>query len=313
MLADLVREGPQARVQDQLKEAVAAFASPPMSLEHLYPYAGHHAIQSAIAVVEWADGAGGGVLPPENLAALVAVAGIRLKELGFPDQEPVQVMQMAIGQGIPAGGGQTITLGGLRASKKGNAPGTQARSVTLTRENLLVQINDYTRWSKVRPDIEQCLQQLLPLVGEHRAVRRINLQFNDVFRWRANPADLHMSEVFRKVSPWLPAHVFEVPSFWHSHHGYLAERTAPITCQQLNNINVSYGQQDGEPTVQAVLAHQGAMPVAAPLWVKTAEDVRPVMELLDAFHADNSSILADIFSDEVLQRIKLKVPRAQGV
>jgi uncharacterized protein (TIGR04255 family) len=284
-----------------------------MSLEHLYPYAGNHAIQSVTAVVEWADGAGGGMLQPEHLADLVAAAGMRLRELNFPDQKPVQMMQMAFGQGVPAGGGQTITLGGLRASREGNARGTQARSVMLTRENLMLQINDYTRWSEIRLDIEQCLQQLLPLVGVHRAIRHINLQFNDVFRWRANPADLHMNEVFRKENRWLPAHVFDVPSFWHSHHGYLAERTVPIACQQLNNINVSYGQQDNEPTVQALLAHQGAMPVDSPLWVKTTDAVGPLMELLDAFHTDNSSILADIFSDEVLQRIKLKVPGPRGV
>ena len=279
-----------------------------MSLEHLYPYAGHHAIQSVIAVVEWADGAGGGLLLPESLAAVVAAAGTRLKALGFPDQEPLQVVQMVIRPGVPAAGGQTIIHGGLRASKRGNAPGTQARSVLLTPENLLVQINDYSRWSKVRLDLEQCLQQLLPLVGEHVAIHRINLQFNDVFRWRANPADLHMNEVFRTASPWLPANVFAVPSFWHSHHGYLAERTAPLTCQQLNNINISFGQQDGEPTVQALLAHQGALP--APLWIKTAEETRSVTDLLDAFHVDNKGILADIFSDEVLQLIKLKVPGA---
>lgn len=279
-----------------------------MSLEHLYPYAGHHAIQSAIAVVEWADNSGGGVLQQETLAVIVETAKVLLNEMGFPDQEILQVMQVAMGPGLPAAGGQTFTLGGLRASKRGSTPGTQARSVMLTRENLLVQINDYTRWSKIKVDIEQYLRQLLPLVGEHKAIRRINLQFNDVFRWRANPADLRMNEVFRKASPWLPAHVFEVPTFWHSHHGYLVERTEPLICQQLNNINISYGHQDGEPTVQAVLAHQGAMPAAAPLWVKTAEEVRPVMELLNAFHTENSCILADIFSDEVLQRIKLNVP-----
>jgi len=273
-----------------------------MSLEHLHPFAGDHAIQSAVVVVEWAAPGASGHLTAEHLQELERVAVPTLSMLGLTRRDDVNVfeVQMVPGQ---ATSHSSQVVGGFKASRP-SPTGGEARSVMLTRENCIIQIDDYTRWAQAKHDIREYLNVLLPLVGKTVPILHLTLQFNDVFLWKAPPDELIMTEVFKQDTTWLPPHVFSIQNLWHSHHGYFCDQVTPCNLKQLDNVNVSRSMVNNIESVQALVAHRASF--ANPIWVKQPlSDDDPLSQVLDRLHDDNKKILTDLFSDDVLRSINL--------
>lgn len=273
-----------------------------MSLEHLLPFAGDHAIQSAVVVVEWAAPGGSGHLTADVLQELQDVAAPKLAHLGLTASEKLNVfeVQMVPGQ---ATSHSSQLAGGFKASRS-SSTGEEARSVMLTRENCIIQINDYMRWAQAKDHIREYWNVLLPIVGKTAPILHLTLQFNDVFLWRAPPDELIMTEVFKHDTTWLPQHAFSLQNLWHSHHGYFCDQASPCKFRQLDNVNVSRTMVNNIESVQALVAHRASFTDA--IWVKqplSDEDV--ISQVLDKFHGDNKKILAGLFSDEVLRKINL--------
>ena len=275
---------------------------PLMSIEHLHPFAGDHAIQSAIVVVEWGSPDGAGLIMAERMQALQDAALPQLANLGLVNSEQIRVVEFQFGAG-PAAAHPSQALGGFKVSRL-SSPGVELRSLVMAREHCIIQINDYSRWLQVKRDIHQYLNIILPLVGSSAPVRHLSLQFNDVFLWQAPSIQLHLVEVFRRGSAWLPPHIFDLQNLWHSHHGYFADHIQPCAFRQLDNVNVSRAFIDGVESIQALVAHRASLD--SPLWIKQPyPDAHEISIVLDKFHDDNKNILAALFSDGVLQKIKL--------
>lgn len=273
-----------------------------MSIEHLHPFAGDHAIQTAIVVVEWGAADGSGMLSTERLQDIQKAAQPQLASHGLSHPEQIHVMEVQFGNNAAASQ-SAQSLGGFKASRI-SSQGAEARSLVLARERCIVQINDYTRWAQARLDIQQYLKIVLPLVGTTAPIRHLTLQFNDVFWWRAPPETLKMAKVFRSDGTWLPSHVFELKTLWHSHHGYFADHTTPCAFKQLDNVNVSRSVLDGVESIQALVAHRASFVI--PIWNGAPYDEQhAVAVILDKFHDENKRILANLFTDEVLGKIKL--------
>lgn len=275
-----------------------------MSVERLYPFAGDHAIQSAVVVAEWADPGGSKPLSSDNLQSLERDARPQLTKLGLTHHEQLSVLEVKMGIGQPTSHASSA-FGGFKASR--SAPGgDEQRSVVLARENCIIQINDYTRWADAVRDILEYLNVLLPSIGQFSPIRHLTLQFNDVFIWKAPPEELIMAEVFRTGTVWLPDHVFGLQNLWHSHHGYFADKLDPCPFQQLDNVNVSRAVVDGLHSVQALIAHRASL--AQPIWVREPlSEEGDILSILGQFHTDNKRILAELFSGEVLRSINLIV------
>ncbi|MQM30984.1 MAG: hypothetical protein CRU78_10855 [Candidatus Accumulibacter phosphatis] len=273
-----------------------------MSLEHLFPFAGDHAIQSAVVVVEWAAPGGSGHLAADHLQEMQRVAVPKLDELGLGTSEILNVFELQMVPGKAASHSSQV-VGGFKASRP-LPTGGEARSVMLTRENCIIQIDDYTRWAQAKNDIREYLNVLLPLVGKTVPILHLTLQFNDVFLWKAPSHELIMTEVFKQDTTWLPPHVFSVQNLWHSHHGYFCDQVTPCNLRQLNNVNVSRAMVNNIESVQALVAHRASF--ANPIWVKQPlSDDDSISQVLDRFHDDNKKILTDLFSDDVLRSINL--------
>lgn len=274
-----------------------------MNLDHLHPHAGSHAIQSMIFAVEWL---------PEPLQT---TAGINFSEITpivrsklgneFPIFEDIMAFTMSItaGQGnVSSQGGAGHRVSGFLLKKPSSTAGVPSRLINLSPDNLLIQINDYTRWKDARADVLRYLCTLMDLFGSNRPVIAIGLQVTDLFNWKSNPDELDLTQIFRRDdSMLLPSHVFDLKSLWHSHNGFLTQREQPQGCQQLDNVNVSRNDVNGLPTLQIVGSHRIQFPV--PRFIRSAEHVEEIMALHDDLHRTNKGILAKLLTDQVLSKL----------
>lgn len=274
-----------------------------MNLDNLYPHAGNHAIQSMVFALEW----------PAELtgASSLNVAQVRdaaKQALGteFQQVEDQMAFTMSMPMASVSASSAMATgqphLSGFALKRHSHVPGWPSRAITVSPENLLIQINDYTRWAAVRADVQRYLNVLMPLVGAHRPVVAVGQQVVDMFNWKADPQQLVLSEVFREGGKMLPPHIFELTDLWHSHHGYVTRHTEPTEFQQLDNVNVSRVMLNGVHTLQILCSHRAQY--QQPQFIKTPTHVEQVLALHDRLHNDNKSVLSELLTDGVKAKLK---------
>lgn len=278
-----------------------------MSLNHLYPFAGQHAIQSAVFALAFAT-----ELDVDSLR-LLRDASTSLKP-DFPDIQDQHrtTFSIQIRPGHQAPPSAALDAGGFLLNRP--APGANqaapARSIAVSRENIIIAINDYTRWEKFKSDVDRYIHTLLAPIKESFGVVSIGLQFTDIFVWRADPLDLNLSEVFSKDTRYLTPNVFQKTAdamLWHSHHGFFSEQSDPLGFQQLDNINIARNIALGTHQIQIQTSHQAKFP--QPIY-KILDENRPGLSRLeDILHSKNKEILADLLSKEVQEKINLNAPR----
>lgn len=273
-----------------------------MSLDNFFPSAGDNAIQSAIFAVEWPL-----ALPGKAVAGESPIEKVRdavKKSLGdeFTHSDDMSEFTMSVGpHGVTHAVSQHSVVTGFVLQKRSNDGGVK-RSISVFPDKVLIQINDYTRWSGVSSDVRRYFSVLTEHFWKNKPIAAIGLQFSDIFSWKSNPEELDLSEVFRDGCKMLPPNVLELRSLWHSHHGYITDKAVPFQGQQLDNVNISRIIQDGVHAIQMVCAHRFSFVDSF-----FANDVGKIDELLnayDALHVDNKRVFGDVFSDEVLSKLK---------
>lgn len=279
-----------------------------MSLDNLQPFAGQHAIQSAAFALDFSS-----ELDIGEISRLRAVA-MQLKA-EFPNiaEQHRTMVQLGVGQeGKVAVPTTTMDAGGFVMERRAPSflPATSPplRSIIVSRENVVVVINDYTRWDKFKSDAERYLSTLLGTINAQKAVASIGLQISDVFLWKSDPADLDLGKVLSKDSPYLTPNVFSKDiQLWHSHHGYLKDETEPSPHQQLTNINVARAVVIGSQQIQILTSHKANFP--RPLYKFLDANREKISSVLDALHAKNKRILQSLLSPALQEKINLNSPK----
>jgi uncharacterized protein (TIGR04255 family) len=278
-----------------------------MSLEHLQPYAGQHAIQSAVFALHFSAELDVGELSTIREAA---------KELktDFPnlvDQHRVSVKINHSEKDERPTPLTTQDVGGFILEKPAPAVPVAAgslRSIIVSTDQVIVVVNDYTRWEKFRSDVEKYLSVLLKDMSAHKAVQSVGLQIADVFIWKADPADLKLNDVLKKTSPYLPLNVFcQDALLWHSHHGFLRDQEQPIKHQQLDNINVSRNVVGGSHQIQILTSHKATF--SQPQYKFLDTNSQLVWTTVDQLHAKNKEMLGDLLTQELQTKIALNLAR----
>lgn len=277
-------------------------------MELLQPFAGQHAIQSAAFSLEFAKELD--VAEVERLR--LAAAELKNDFPKLTDQQRT-TFSFQIGSGeqsasIPQPA--AMDAGGFilerPSSEQGNVQ--PLRLIVVSRESLTIVINDYTRWEKFRSDISNYLSTLLQSINAQKGVAGISLQIADVFIWRSDPADLNMSKVFSVKSKYLAANVFDpCVLFWHSHHGYLLEQSAPVNFQQLDNVNINRTINAGEHQLQILTSHKATF--ARPLYKFLDINRDRIFSTLDSLHGKNKEILRDVLVPDLQVKINLNGER----
>jgi hypothetical protein len=146
--------------------------------------------------------------------------------------------------------------------------------------------------------------EALPIILADKAINAIALQYTDSFTWKDDPELLDLSQVFRPGSRYIPANAFDQPGAWHSHHGYVEGGSHPAEKERLNNINVNVSDVAGERTIQITTVHRAVLD--KPLRASNNKYLELIESLQNKLHIDNKDILAQVLSDAVAQKIKLK-------
>ena len=280
-----------------------------MSLDNLHPFAGQHAIQSAAFALDFSSELDTGDISRLRAAALL----MRGEFPNIADQQRTMV-QVAVGHegraGIPT---TTTDSGGFVMERRAQSalPPTSPplRSIVVSRENIVIVINDYTRWDKFKSDAERYLDGLLGSINAQKAVSSIGLQISDVFLWKSDPADLDPNEIFLTNTPYLVGNVFSKDLLlWHSHHGYLRDELNPTGHQQLTNINIARADVAGSQQIQILTSHKATFP--RPLYKFLDANRGKIFSVLESLHSENKNILGKLLSQELQEKISLNKPRS---
>lgn len=274
-----------------------------MSIEHLYPFAGNHAIQNAAFAIEWSD-----ELTISELLAISLAIGTELKT-DFPKVTPQHTQKISFTVDASAPGGSSnyfpnpelSSYSFEKPSQFGNAQ--SARSMILSKSNLIVLINDYSRWDNVWADVKRYISIVLPKLP-NKPIQNIGLQYSDVFTWKDDPKSFNSALVFRENSPYIVPNVHNASGLWHCHHGYLVDRTDPVQHTCLDNVNVNLLDTSGVLSLQIVTSHRATF--ASPLWFKGENDLTTISDTMNILHNVNKNIMYNLLNEDVCKKINLK-------
>lgn len=275
-----------------------------MSLSYLQPYAGVHAVQQATFLLPWAplqvgERANSSEQLVEGLAAALASAGLS-------EVKPVEMMQLMFKPGeAPLNSNSKPSRFGYEGHRIGSNGTTPSLQVSATvHEGLVIHVLEYTRWADAFEQVRQLLRKVLPVASKVTPVLRAGLQVLDSFTWNGPIDQLPVASVFRKPSAWLPEHAFACRSFWHAHHGYFEKAKLPRCDRQLNNINVSVQGAVDRPLVQAALMHMMELGSGG-WWMRDDSEYEAMDAVFLHLHAENKAAIGQLFSDELVERVKL--------
>lgn len=264
-----------------------------MSVEHLLPFAGEHAVQNAAIALEWQ-----GELSDQTLLRIYS-----LSEKLKPSFDKVELQKLMMINLADSGASKhTDGLGGVQFQKI-TSLGTASRQLVVSRSNCTFVVHDYSRWVTMLEDAIRCLQLILPIILADKAVSAVGLQYTDAFTWKEDPAALDMKDVFRRDTGLVPAHALDLKHLWHSHHGYMESVTEPVQHTLTNNVNVTVQDVSGERMIQIITTHRAAL--EKPIRLSTSSYFDVVASIENHLHSRNKSLLSQLLSDEAADKIKL--------
>jgi uncharacterized protein (TIGR04255 family) len=256
----------------------------------LYPSAGNHSVQNAAFAIEWLS-----ELTPAELSAAMGAHADLVGSL--PQQNQVPVMSIQIGPNGP----QMLSgsaAGGFMLFKAAAAGGV-SRSLEVDRTRCVAQVNDYTRWKDVWPEVRKWLAAVITRVGR-RNFTSIGMQFNDVFHWRDRIDTFDPTEVFSAESTLLPSGVLSNKQTWHSHHGYFVNIDTPIESAVLENVNINVVDNLNQRSVIITTVHKAHIN----MW--TWEEIDAMIDkLMEVLHQRNKAALANVLSKAAADSISL--------
>lgn len=256
----------------------------------LYPSAGNHSVQNAAFAIEWLS-----ELTPAELSAAM---GVHAELSGsLPKLTQAAVTSFQIG---PTGQPQMLPggVGGFTFFRAASAGGI-SRSLEVDRMRCVAQVNDYTRWNAVWPEVRKWLAAIIPKLGR-KNFTSIGIQFNDVFHWRDRIDSFNPAEVFSAKSTLLPSGALSNKQTWHSHHGYFVNVDTPINSMVLENVNINVLDNLNQRSVIISTVHKAHVN----MW--SWDDMNVVIDdLMEALHQRNKAVLANVLSEGAAKLISL--------
>lgn len=269
-----------------------------MNIEPLYPYAGNHAVQNAIFAVEWAEPLKSDVI--QSLGKLAT----KFRNLGLSNVEYRKTIEIKIDRPAPGAAvpsqKQSEVLDAVIFTKPALL-GEIPRSVTISRQGCMIAVPDYTRWAEVFNDVNTYFKIALDEIPP-RPITVVGLQYNDLFIWKDDPAELDLRDIF-SASTFIPPSVFSQTGLWHLHHGYILKESAPTPHSRLDNINVDMIEHFGERAIQITSSHK--VTFNDPLWQPHQKNKQIMFDMFSYLHMINKEVLEKLLTIDVSRKIQL--------
>lgn len=186
-------------------------------------------------------------------------------------------------------------------------PSLLVKSLQVNRSHCMVINNEYTRWSKVWSEASGLFSLILPIISKYTTISAIGLQYADMFSWRGDRQDFELSALFSRDSQFLPRHVYGLADLWHIHQGYFYSPAIDIDMayKVLNNINSNLLDIDGSLVVQIITAHRLVFANKSTDMNGYTTQSGLLDRVYEALHNENKTILADLLTDDIKNKIKL--------
>jgi len=272
-----------------------------MDLNCLAPCSGAHAVQSAVFAIEWANPL------PQDVLSQIRVAYDKSQELKrqFPATPQEQrslsfLIDQAAGVASPQPVTSTGECIGYKFTKHNGI--SASRTLQVTKDSCLYVVQDYTRWQSVVSQVLFAYSEISEFLVES-PITSLGLQYTDVFHWRADPANLNLAEVFDAESGLVPTSALERKGLWHSHHGYLEDRSDPAKHSVLENLNVDIVDNGGQRSLAIITSHQARL--AYPLYSKE-ELSSSLQSFYNSLHDQNKILLGKLLTSAVKSKINLQ-------
>ncbi|WP_211607978.1 TIGR04255 family protein [Paraburkholderia nemoris] len=277
----------------------------------IQPVSGAHAIEIMAIGIEWAV-----PLNETQLADLQTVydGTPEIKEF-VPQHSPVQgfsIQHVAqVGIGAPQPLPQVVQLprfvtqaGGFDLRRL--EPGGKISWVTSIRPQILsCNCSDYDRWKNVKPKALSILRPFVDAALSAGAqISAIGLQYQDAFRLVDGISQEATKELFRQDCRWLPAHVFDEPSFWHCHQGWFSK--GPDERRVLNNVTTDVSDVNGVCFARIGGQHRvfsTSFDATTAINIGASE----IDRILECLHDENKKVINGMLSDDALEAIGCSV------
>ena len=271
-----------------------------MSIENLFPIAGNNAIQNVAFAIEWQA-----ELSSSELQLIHTAIESELKH-DFPIQLPQHHQKISFVSDTNSAHKITpsVELGGFLYEKRSQYSTNPTRSISLSKQSLIVLINEYSRWDNVWPDVNRYFSIILRQL-KNAAIANIGLQYSDVFVWKDDPKQLRLQEVFKPNSKFLTPNVLLVDGLWHSHHGYIVELDNPVPNSRLDNVNVNLINDAGVLSIQITTSHRATLKNV--IWSTSDQVMSIIDQVTNSLHTENKLVMTELLSDELCKKIKLEV------
>ncbi|WP_301233811.1 TIGR04255 family protein [Pandoraea cepalis] len=258
------------------------------------PVGGKHAIEVMAIGVEWAT-----PMDSNGLQGLQAAyeETATVKEF-LPSLTPVQAFALNIG--APGNFVAENRSGGFDL-RRFDPSGAVLWAVSVRPELIACNCIAYDRWATVKPKAMALLDPFLSVaLAAGNQIKAVGLQYQDAFRVSDEVGSPALKTLFRQNSNWIPAHLLNESSLWHSHQGWFASTSDGH--RTLNNVNLDVLEQDAKLLVRIHGQHRvfavtqdGKSPY--PIAMQDIEGI------LDVLHQQNKAVLRGILAEDVLARI----------
>lgn len=271
------------------------------------PVGGSHAIEIMAIGIEWAV-----PLDETQLASLQKVYDEtpEIKEF-LPHHAPLQqfliqhVTPIGVSAPAPQPGmlqlPQFVTQTGGFDLRRVEPDGKNSWVTSIRPQVLSCNCSDYDRWKNVKP---RALSIIRPFVdaalNAGAAISAIGLQYQDAFRLPDGISEEVTKELFRQDCQWLPAHVFNKPSFWHCHQGWFSK--GPDDRRVLNNVTTDVSDINGTCFARIGGQHRvfsTSFDGRAPCKIDAAD----IDRILECLHDENKNVINGMLSDDALKAI----------
>lgn len=262
-----------------------------------------HAIESVSFGVEWTD-----ALSKVDMGTLEFVHEVALNQ-ALPRKQPAQQFEFAFG---PDGGGvPQIQTNGWTFDRV-LPDGRTEQSLMLLPKAMIVTLYVYERWEAALALAAELMGPLLPLIAANGGgFSACSLQYVDVFRITDGVDEFRADALLRPESAVLPSSVFDRDDLWHAHHGYFTklEGRGPAT-RKLTTINADLLEQADAKArsrlMRILMMHKTMfLPALVDIEQLAVRSGTPLYAAMDDMHADNTTLLRDLLTDDMLARIGL--------
>lgn len=275
-----------------------------LSAQRFLPINDRHAIQTVAFVVELSS-----AVSTQQVEEIITLHD------SIRDQLPVMQRQKTFNVSVGFGGNPVQQVGQEQLSGVtfDRVDSNKRREYALSVMNnlIIVNVDAYTRWDAACGIAFPLFDKVVEALQVSRSVVAFTLEYVDLFV----PADiagrkkkgLTVSKMFNRKTSFVPQNIFNTKNFWHSYHGYFAERTGDIAFDMLNNINVTFGHDVNRRHNLVTIAcnHRAIIQQGNVTRNDGIEGYACRDECFTAMHDENKTIIMDLLSNGLCKQIGL--------